>query len=1130
MRHRSIFVAGLVLVVASGLWAGGSEETSDYGPYAAAEGLILRPDQVNIDSIVAELDYYYPYPREAVGVELFVGNRRLVADGSEELIQIGIQGRAIPFSELRPMDLIVVLDGSESMAGEEEYAWALASLDLLLQRLRPVDRIALVHAADGEARTLLRLEDSTPARAAAALEHLFLLEAHGPSALGPGLEAALDMAGFESGTDRSSRVLLLSDGMGLTPASVDIAIERARAIGIGVSTVGYGIDYNLAAMRRLGIESGGTGRFIADREDMQEHFVDELDRMVYPVATELALEVRLRSGLSLQAAWSYDNRPVEDGVEVFIPSLHNRDYETVLLEVRLPTADNRGRLPIAELAGTYRDATGEPQEIEPRSLDAVFLERPPGTTGYSDPVVLRSGSALGYAKTLRRIGAAYHGGSDRASRSGPLPPDRLQALMEDARETRNRLENARLRLSDTIFDDYIGLLDDYIQTLGNQADLSETEIEVARTSTEILPDDPSDRVAGELLGRIEPLALEVSAVLGALEGVKRLYIGEFLFRESGRGDLSLLVSQVASRSLAARPDIQLVNQDAQFALTGTIVEMGRSVIAFAELIDLASGRLLCVSQVVLPKSQDVLSLLESAPLDPPPGELEYPGAALRVVSLDPVFPARLSVYERNPFGVLEIENRETGPLTDVTVTFFAGRVMERPVLGRVPDRIAAGASAQAEILALFTVDVLDIRERRRINADIEVRYKHNGSTRRASISTILVVENRNALTWDDDRAAAGFVTARDPEVLRVARNIVNDSSRISPGEVDGNLLRAAAIYEAVRAFGITYVIDPATPFDLVSTQSGVVDFVQYPKETFQYRSGDCDDLSVLHAALFEAVGIPTAFVTIPGHLYIAFALDGPSSRSLRPFSDPGRFILHDDRAWVPLELTARNAGFAEAWDIGARAWTTHRARAQARILPTRPAWQVFPPVDPPVPERPIDFPGGDAVRSVVSASIENVIETEVGRWEAAFADRIEGRRGSRLAGSFNALGIVYALYGRYDQAVLAFERALEEEPRYSDARINLGHVRLLQDQLEEAAGDYRAVLESEPDNTGARNGLAAVQTRLNGLGAIDDSDEVDEGSAVDEGREGRASGVDAVGVEIEWQSSLFDGSPEGLLE
>ena len=51
-----------------------------------------------------------------------------------------------------------------------------------------------------------------------------------------------------------------------------------------------------------------------------------------------------------------------------------------------------------------------------------------------------------------------------------------------------------------------------------------------------------------------------------------------------------------------------------------------------------------------------------------------------------------------------------------------------------------------------------------------MKYTYNkGSYRRERIET-LDVQNRNAITWDDDRRVAAFVTAKDTSILKFAKN------------------------------------------------------------------------------------------------------------------------------------------------------------------------------------------------------------------------------------------------------------------------------------------------------------------------------------------------------------------------
>jgi TolB-like protein len=49
--------------------------------------------------------------------------------------------------------------------------------------------------------------------------------------------------------------------------------------------------------------------------------------------------------------------------------------------------------------------------------------------------------------------------------------------------------------------------------------------------------------------------------------------------------------------------------NARYIITGTIVEMNMSVVVFCRVIDVQTGAIISVSQVILPKNSEILSLL-----------------------------------------------------------------------------------------------------------------------------------------------------------------------------------------------------------------------------------------------------------------------------------------------------------------------------------------------------------------------------------------------------------------------------------------------------------------------------------------------------------------------------------------
>ena len=158
--------------------------------------------------------------------------------------------------------------------------------------------------------------------------------------------------------------------------------------------------------------------------------------------------------------------------------------------------------------------------------------------------------------------------------------------------------------------------------------------------------------------------------------------------------------------------------------------------------------------------------------------------------------------------------------------------------------------------------------------------------------------DRHAVTWDDDRKVSAYVTYKDPKIINVAKALAR-TAKDAGIAVDTNLSIAMALHESLRSYGMTYVIDPTTPFAEFSQNTMAVDYIQFPRNTLHYKSGDCDDLSILYASLLQAVGINTRFVFISGHVYIqAFLPDAISKYKI-------------DGDWVNLDLTCKSCEFGE---------------------------------------------------------------------------------------------------------------------------------------------------------------------------------------------------------------------------
>jgi len=111
---------------------------------------------------------------------------------------------------------------------------------------------------------------------------------------------------------------------------------------------------------------------------------------------------------------------------------------------------------------------------------------------------------------------------------------------------------------------------------------------------------------------------------------------------------------------------------------------------------------------------------------------------------------------------------------------------------------------------------------------------------------------------------------------------------------------ASAIFDTLKAMGVTYVNTPADFFEAAQ-------HIKYPAETLGDLSGNCVDGAVLFASAFEAIGMKAHVAIVPGHAFVAVEL----------WDDEARF--------VPVETTMVGgpATAAEAIQKGLEEWSQH---------------------------------------------------------------------------------------------------------------------------------------------------------------------------------------------------------------
>jgi hypothetical protein len=358
------------------------------------------------------------------------------------------------------------------------------------------------------------------------------------------------------------------------------------------------------------------------------------------------------------------------------------------------------------------------------------------------------------------------------------------------------------------------------------------------------------------------------------------------------------------------------------------------------------------------------------------GEILRPQTRVSGEKLDQqrIFPVSFAWYEDNRIAMVKITNNEKNAITNIRLSFMLERYMNQSYQFAELPRLDPGQSAEFPVTSLFNESMLDLTENINANTLITVDYKNLGSEKTVSFPAQMTIYHRNAMSWDDDRRAASFVSAKDPASSYFANFTAHAAERFlreNPSRfatIPKNILLAAALFETLNLYGINYVIDPSSSVIELSENASALDSLNYPYQTLFYRGGDCDDLSILFCSLLETLGIETAFVTIPGHIYCAFDIGVKEGEG---WGVGGAVIEHEGRLWLPVEITLPRGGFLNAVQVGSREWQT---AINGDLYPMHDSWDLY---------RSVSVPGaGDRLPAMpLESEIVRAFEQEMAKWK-----------------------------------------------------------------------------------------------------------------------------------------------------
>ncbi len=288
----------------------------DTGSYANVRRMLTAGQLPPADAVrVEEMINYFPYDyARPTGEHPFAVHTELARapwQTGNLLLRVALKGQDLAAETLPPANLVFLVDVSGSMNTANKLPLLKSALKLLVDRLRPEDRISLVTYASGSRVVLEATPGSERARIANAID---ALQAGGGTAGASGIELAYRMARQGHVAGGINRILLATDGdfnIGVSDfEQLKSMVEERRRSGVSLSTLGFGTgNYNERLMEQMADVGDGAYSYIDTLMEAQKVLVSEMSSTLATIARDVKVQVEFNPAVvSEYRLIGYENR------------------------------------------------------------------------------------------------------------------------------------------------------------------------------------------------------------------------------------------------------------------------------------------------------------------------------------------------------------------------------------------------------------------------------------------------------------------------------------------------------------------------------------------------------------------------------------------------------------------------------------------------------------------------------------------------------------------------------------------------------------------------------------------------------------------------------------------------------
>jgi hypothetical protein len=288
------------------------------------ERFVPTPDNLFLIDFLDFLYKQFPEPQDdsAIRMDVSWGNDQINAQSKEAILQLGFKVKNDDGNLYgHPLNISLVVDISGSMEGHDRLDALKKALLSYVKKLRPTDVVSLISFSDNSKILVPAQKVGNGQYLRDMIEDL---QASGGTDIYKGMVDGYEQVLMNFIPTSTNRVILLTDGYGITP--VDVMLAKSKEYnkkGIELSTIGVGEGYNQSLLSLLATAGGGLISFIVDSKDISTAFEKDLTSVLSPCAKDLTVEILYNNQIVFKQLYGHPFTKVNDKVTMNLNNVYS---------------------------------------------------------------------------------------------------------------------------------------------------------------------------------------------------------------------------------------------------------------------------------------------------------------------------------------------------------------------------------------------------------------------------------------------------------------------------------------------------------------------------------------------------------------------------------------------------------------------------------------------------------------------------------------------------------------------------------------------------------------------------------------------------------------------------------------